>query len=166
MGVSLRIREVLGKMARGQLTASVLDNYFEKTWELKRTILVVDDDDISATILERILQDHYRILRASNGQEALDILRSGEEKIALMLLDLQMPVIDGFTLLGIMGQAEKLRHIPVIVITSNDGNEYEVRCIEQGAVDYITKPYVVNIVRSRVNRIIRLYETSALLNAV
>ena len=103
MGVSLRIREVLGKMARGQLTASVLDNYFEKTWELKRTILVVDDDDISATILERILQDHYRILRASNGQEALDILRSGEEKIALMLLDLQMPVIDGFTLLGIMG---------------------------------------------------------------
>ena len=166
MGVSLRIREVLGKMARGQLTASVLDNYFEKTWELKRTILVVDDDDISATILERILQDHYRILRASNGQEALDILRSGKEKIALMLLDLQMPVIDGFTLLGIMGQAEKLRHIPVIVITSNDGNEYEVRCIEQGAVDYITKPYVVNIVRSRVNRIIRLYETSALLNAV
>ena len=145
---------------------NILNNYYEKTGRRRRKILVVDDDDISREVLGRILGDYYEMVNAENGQEALEILRSRSYKISLILLDLIMPVMGGYEFLDIFTKDEGLSSIPVIVTTSRDCEEDEVRCLESGASDYVLKPYHPEVVRRRVDRIIRLRETASILNMV
>ena len=145
---------------------NILNNYYEKTGRRRRKILVVDDDDISREVLGRILGDYYEMVNAENGAEALKILRSKSHKISLILLDLIMPVMGGYEFLDILTKDEGFSSIPVIVTTSRDCEEDEVRCLESGASDYVLKPYRPEIVRRRVDRIIRMRETASILNMV
>ena len=92
----------------------------------KRQILVVEDNQLNREMLVAILSDRYSTFEAENGQEALDILRQHSDSISLVLLDLIMPVMDGYTFLDRIKEFPELSVIPVIVMTQNDSVEDEV----------------------------------------
>lgn len=132
----------------------------------RRKILIVDDDDISCAVLSHIFADDCDILVAGNGQEALDIMKKQSRRISVILLDLMMTAMDGYEFLNIMMKDPQFSSIPVIVTTSRNCEEDEIRCLESGAADFVSKPYHPEIVRKRVDRIIHLQETSAILRVV
>lgn len=117
-------------------------------------ILVVDDGKLIRAAFEEILRDEYFILEAENGKEALDILSRENEHIALIILDLVMPVMDGFQFLEEYRKIEEYRYIPVIVSTTNDASDNECRCLELGAWDFIPKQFHREIIRFRVRNAI------------
>ncbi len=114
------------------------------------SILVVDDNDMNRELLSRRLNhEGYQVYSAEHGGRALSTL--SERDIDLVLLDIVMPVKDGFQVLFEMKSNEKLRDIPVIVITADDEIDSLVRCVEMGADDYLTKPFNPVILRARIN---------------
>ncbi len=124
---------------------------------LKRHVLVVEDEQINQMILGNMLGEDYEILYASDGNEALEQVKTHKDELAIVLLDLQMPQIDGMEVLKVMSEEEELKGIPVIVMTADQSAEVE--CLQIGAIDFIPKPYPsVEIVRARVNRCIELSE--------
>lgn len=133
----------------------------------KRNILVVDDVLTNRRILSKILNNEgFGTLEAENGKEALDILSNPKNRIALVLLDIIMPVMDGTELLKIMKKSETLTTIPVIVTTGSEQSDVEVRSLEYGATDFITKPYNADVVCHRVKSILRLCDNIALINKI
>lgn len=132
----------------------------------KRTILVVDDEEINRDILASFFENEFNILHAENGQEAIDILKKEKDNISIVLLDIIMPILDGKALLKIRQKDDDLKKIPFIVLTSD--KEIEIECFELGASDYITKPFVVSprVIQQRVKRIIELYEDRELIKNV
>ena len=84
------------------------------------TILIVDDMEINRVILDGLFQEEYHLLEAENGEQALLLLRQYHENIAIMLLDVVMPVMDGYKVLQEMGEDKRLYHAPVLVITADD----------------------------------------------
>ena len=130
----------------------------------QKQILVVEDNELNREMLQVILSDKYTVLEAENGQEALDILAQRAKDIALILLDVMMPVMDGFTFLDrIKGDAE-LSLIPVIVMTQSEGEADEVAALAHGATDFVPKPYRPQVILHRVASIINLRETAAMAN--
>lgn len=123
----------------------------------KKTILIVEDEDISYEILATMLKDDYEILRATNGDEGLHILRRDAKNISLVLLDILMPVMDGLEMLKVKVGERRIANIPVIVLTSEKA--YEVEALRVGALDFIKKPFESQeVIRARVWRIVDLYE--------
>ncbi len=140
-----------------------MQSYIEKGG-LRRHILIVDDELINREILGNLLSKDYEVHFAENGKEALDILLKREHIYSLILLDLLMPVMDGFKLLELLKEDEALRTIPVIVMTSE--KDAEVRSIKLGAADFITKPYdMPEVILARCERIIELQEDKSLISA-
>ena len=103
------------------------------------TVLAVDDIDTNVIILEEILKEDYNVLTANNGKEALDILRGATVLPKIILLDLQMPEMNGRELFDILKTEDSLKRIPVIFITSENDSETEL--LAAGAVDFIKKPF-------------------------
>ncbi len=130
----------------------------------KKTLLIVEDDEINRQLLEEILKEKYYILSAANGQDALDILKEKCQYISAVLLDIQMPVMDGFEFLEQVGQDSVYSKIPVIVTTVLDSVDDEKRCLELGATDFIVKPYNPLIVPLRVENIIHLRECDGIIS--
>lgn len=122
-----------------------------------RTLLIVDDVESNRKILKTILDSEYDILEAANGAEALDVLREHDGQVSAVLLDIIMPVMDGFQVLEHMRADEKLKHIPVVVATAKNEDESEVKAFIMGASDYISKPYRPLIIRQRLKNIINLH---------
>ena len=123
----------------------------------RRLILVVDDEQVNAMILGAILESEYKVLYASNGNEALDLMRENQDTLSLVLLDLLMPVMSGFDVLEAVRADDNLKLIPIIVETSDKASE--VRCLQLGAIDFIPKPYPdPDVVLARVRRIVELKE--------
>ena len=133
---------------------------------MQRTLLLVDDVRSNREILKRILCDSYEILEAADGREAMDILSHSYHEISVVLLDLIMPVMDGFAVLEEMQNSETLSTIPVIVTTCKTESDFEVRALELGANDYVSKPYNATIIRQRIRNTINLRETAATVNAL
>jgi len=105
----------------------------------KMKILIVDDEPLNVDYLEQRLEDlNYQIITAADGQEALDKIKS--EQPDLVLLDLMMPVLDGFAVLSEVKADPSLRDTPVIIISADHDSKSIVRGIKQGADDYLTKP--------------------------
>jgi len=105
----------------------------------KAKILIVDDEPNNVDFLEQALEDSgYQLINATNGQEALNKIQS--EQPDLILLDLNMPIMDGFTVLAKVKEDPNLRDIPVIIISSEQESKSVVKGIKQGAEDYLTKP--------------------------
>ena len=124
---------------------------------LKRHVLIVEDEFVNQQILGQIISTEYEPVFANNGQEALDILQENDRNISLVLLDLNMPVMDGYQLLAIMEEDERLKRIPVIVLTSE--KSAEIKSLLLGAQDFIVKPYdMPEIILARVRRSILLAE--------
>ena len=129
-------------------------------------ILVVEDNALNRSLLCQILSADYDVEEAENGQEALGVLRQFGEGISLILLDIIMPVMDGYTFLSIMKADPSYSSIPVIVTTQNDAESDEVAALSHGATDFVAKPYKPQIILHRVAGIIRLRETAAMINMI
>lgn len=132
----------------------------------RKTILLVDDSAVTCEFLYNILKDDYEILQAKNGRQALDIVKVQPDRISLIFLDLVMPVMDGYEFLNVRQKDEVLSKIPVIVGTAMDSEDDEIRSLENGASDFVKKPYKAEIVKHRVASIIRLRDTAAMLNSL
>ncbi|NCB94535.1 MAG: response regulator [Clostridia bacterium] len=131
---------------------------------VKRTILVVDDQDINRKILGRLLMNEYEILYAKNGLEAMEKLHENANVISAVLLDIVMPEMDGYAVMEAMGKDTILSKIPIIVSSQKDGDDAEIRALSMGAQDFIAKPYKADIIRHRLKNTIRLRETAAIIN--
>jgi DNA-binding response OmpR family regulator len=116
-------------------------------------ILVVEDDPLARSILtRRLLSDGHEAETAESGRQALDRLeRADAAPFDVVLLDIEMPELDGYETLSRIKDNEDLRHIPVIMISGVDELESIVRCIEMGATDYLPKPFDAAILRARLN---------------
>lgn len=124
---------------------------------IKQQILIVDDSMMNRELLSVILEDDYRILEAKDGQECLNILYKNKEDIALVLLDINMPVLDGFEVLRAMNENQVIEDVPVIMISSEDSEEAIRRAYDLGASDYVNRPFDARIVYRRVMNTIKLY---------
>lgn len=120
-------------------------------WE---TILIVDDDSTLLEQAEQILSDRYRVGLAASGEQAIRYLQSGQGA-DLILLDILMPGRDGYQILSAIRQISGYAEIPVIFLTSVTGPEAEVRGLNTGAVDYITKPFHPKVLLTRVEARLR-----------
>lgn len=130
----------------------------------RKKVLVVEDNMLNRELLCGILATKYEVLEAENGQEALETVRRYKEGISIILLDIVMPVMDGYTFLSIVKADAELSSIPVIVATQSDGESDEVAALSHGATDFVAKPYKPQVILHRVASIINLRETAAVLN--
>lgn len=128
-------------------------------------ILLVDDSLTSLRILGAILSPDYDILIATSGETALKIARDPEPP-DLILLDVQMPEMDGYTACQILKEDDLTRNIPIIFVTAMDGSQAETKGFELGAVDYITKPYSPPVIRARVGTQVALKQRTDLLETM
>ena len=125
--------------------------------KVKQQILIVDDSEMNREILTEMLQDDFRILEAENGEEALKMLKQYDTGISLMLLDIVMPVMNGFEVLAAMAREHWMDDIPVIMISSEGSEDYIRRAYEMGIADYIRRPFDAKTVYQRVFNTIKLY---------
>ena len=132
--------------------------------ETRKKILVVEDNALNRAMLVEILSARYTTLEAENGRTALELLRENPEGIALILLDVMMPVMDGYTFLDTVKQDPRLSLIPVIVLTQADSEDSEILALAHGAADFVPKPYRPQVILHRVAGIIHLRETAAMIN--
>ena len=123
----------------------------------KQKILIVDDSEMNRDILAVMLGSDYEILEAENGLEAIEILQQGMTDIDLILLDIMMPEMDGFDVLGFMKRSHMTEVIPVIMISSESSSSYIEKAYEMGAADYISRPFNALIVGRRVINTLMLY---------
>lgn len=130
----------------------------------KKTILIVEDDALNREILSAILADTYDTVEAENGKEALEILTAHKDEISLVLLDLFMPIMDGYSFLDVVSQDKELSLVPVIVTTHDSNNITETDALRHGATDFVPKPYNRDIILNRVARLIKFRETAAFIN--
>jgi EAL domain-containing protein (putative c-di-GMP-specific phosphodiesterase class I)/CheY-like chemotaxis protein len=131
-----------------------------------RSILVVEDNELNREMLCAMLEDRYNVLQAENGKEGLEVLQENYRDISIVVLDVQMPVMNGYEFLHAVKDDELLREIPVVVATGSSDIEEEERCLELGAADFVIKPYKKNIVLKRISNIIRLRESASTLKEV
>lgn len=123
----------------------------------RKTVLIVEDEFVNREILNNIICDDYDTIIAEDGKAALDILKERQTDISLVLLDLMLPEVSGLEVLRHMSADTHLNNIPVIVLTSDKGQEVE--CLDLGASDFIPKPYPnANVVLARIRRVIELFE--------
>lgn len=120
----------------------------------RNQILIVDDGKLNRVSFATILKSEYEILEAEDGEKALEILSKRKSSIALIILDLVMPVMDGYEFLEVYRNNAEYRYIPVIVSTSNDDAENERKCLALGAWDFIPKTFHPEIIRFRVRNAI------------
>ena len=146
-----RKNAVMVELPENALTAQ------EELVEEKPQILLVDDSEMNRLILAEILQGDYRILEAKDGRECMDALQAEAGNLALVLLDINMPVMDGFEVLKAMNANHTIEDIPVIMISSDDSDAAIRRSYELGASDYVTRPFDARIVYRRVTNTIKLY---------
>lgn len=128
----------------------------ESTDKLK--ILIVDDSELNRELLAGMLGDEYEIYQVENGKKAIDILEENREQFKLVLLDINMPVMDGYEVLSIMKRRKWLDKLPVIVISAEISGESVKKAYELGASDYFVRPFDVAIVLRRVRNMITLYD--------
>ena len=125
--------------------------------EEKRRVLIVEDEIINQEMLKETLSGTYDVSVASTGKEALDIIREQNETISIILLDLNLPDMDGIDILKQIKDSPVYAHLPVIVMTAD--NEAEVECLTIGALDFIPKPYPPSkVILARILRTVELSE--------
>ncbi len=117
------------------------------------SILVVEDNTDARLFLQRSLEDEYKVLIAANGKEALDVLAKNED-VSLVVSDVMMPVMDGLQLFRQIKRNINYSHIPVILLTAKSSEENIVEGLEEGAADYITKPFSLAVLRLRIRKIL------------
>ena len=124
----------------------------------KRKILVVDDIEMNRMVLDELFSDEFEVVEAENGKVALDKVYELRDELSIILLDLVMPVMDGFDVLRDLNETGVINTIPVIIITGANDDEKTLIGYKLGVSDLINKPFNPDIVYRRVNNVIDLYE--------
>lgn|GEM_PF-1903202 len=125
--------------------------------EDKPDILIVEDNDMNRLLLSRILESAYTVHTAENGRQALEEIERLGARLSIVLLDIIMPVMNGFDVLEAMNAGNITDDIPVIMISSNDDAETVRKAFSLGVSDFIGKPYNAGVVKQRVNDTIKLF---------
>ena len=124
----------------------------------KLKILIVDDSELNRELLASMLENEYDIYQVENGKKAIDILEKSREQFKLVLLDMNMPVMNGYEVLSVMKRRKWIDRLPVIVISAEIGGESVKKAYELGASDYFVRPFNASIVLRRVRNTITLYD--------
>lgn len=124
----------------------------------KETVLIVDDSEMNREILKSMLEDEYDILEAEDGAKAIQMISDHFTDIKLVLLDINMPVMDGKEVLRVMGNKLWMEHIPVVCISSDSTDETLKVAYDLGVVDYFSRPFDRESVLRRVHNMIHLYD--------
>ena len=160
-GVTLIVDVVaLMQMARDVKATAMIDNSsdsdsanMEKTKASDYTVMIVDDSKTDRTIMRKSLEPlGLTLVEAADGQEALSILKSGDYNFDAMLVDIEMPRMDGYSLATEIKKYNKYKNLPLIAVTSRTGKSDRMRGVESGMVEYITKPYSSDYLSSVVQR--------------
>ena len=130
----------------------------------KKKILIVEDNLMNREVLGSILSPVYEVLEAENGEEGLAFLKEQKAGLSLILLDIVMPVMDGYAFLSRVKADAELALIPVVVTTQGSSEADEVAALSYSAADFVSKPYRPEIILHRVANIINLRETAAMVN--
>ena len=130
---------------------------YEKQIQIKQRILVVDDSKMNREILCEMLKDDFEIIEATNGQECVSLIEQYGKEISLVLLDIVMPVMDGFEILMYMNRNHWIEDVPVIMISSEESENYIRKAFKFGVSDYISRPFDSKVVYQRVFNTIKLY---------
>ncbi len=126
---------------------------------MKDTILVVDDKEVNRFMICEIFRKDYKLLEAEDGIEAIELLKKYIDSIAIVLLDIIMPNMDGFGVLDYMKNNSLLDDIPVVMITSDSSVETEKKVEKYDVAEVVRKPFIPAIIDRRVNNILALYES-------
>ncbi|MBR5420734.1 MAG: response regulator [Lachnospiraceae bacterium] len=132
----------------------------------RNTILVADDDEENRDFLKSLFQDDYTVAVTANGRQAMEFLMQNHQDVAVLLLDMHMPVVDGRALLKVLKVKGVTQRIPVVMMTTTLDDELVKECYENGAVDFVLKPFNAAIVVGRVKNTIALYHNSAQLKGI
>lgn len=124
---------------------------------MRGRILVVDDAEVNRELLRAILEDEYIVDTAKDGEEAIYRLREYREDISALLLDLQMPRMDGFAVMEEIRKNGWLQKLPVLIISGEDSVDIENRCFDLGVLDFIHKPFEASIVKNRIKNTVELF---------
>ncbi|WP_373069318.1 chemotaxis protein CheW [Sulfurimonas sp.] len=125
----------------------------EKTQASDYVVMIVDDSKTDRTIMRKAMEPlGVTLVEASDGQEALNILKQGEHTFDAMLIDIEMPRMDGYTLATEIKKYNRYKNLPLIAVTSRTGKSDRMRGVESGMVEYITKPYSADYLSSVVQR--------------
>lgn len=126
--------------------------------EIRKKILVVDDKGINRYMLGSIFKDDYEIVEAKGGKEAIEIIEKEGKELAVMLLDIIMPGIDGFGVLDYLKRRDMLNIVPVVIVTDDSSEETSAKAFEYNIADMVIKPFEPRVIKRRVQNIIELYE--------
>lgn len=124
----------------------------------RKSILIVDDEEMSRELLKQIFESQYDIMQAKDGREAIWKLGQNLNEIAVVLLDLVMPNLNGFQVLQVLNAKRIVERIPVVLITARKDTKVELSSYALGASAVISKPYVAQVVRMQVNNIIEMHK--------
>ena len=131
----------------------------QDTAEYKHTLLVVEDNIVNREILCNILEESFNIITASNGLDGLNFMREHYKEISVVILDINMPVMNGYEFIEVVKEDIKLSKIPIVVTTVHSSINEEIHCLDMGVFDFIAKPYIPKLILTRINNIIRLLES-------
>lgn len=134
--------------------------------EKLRKILVVDDLEMNRQTLINLLEDEYEIMTANDGKQAISLLSRYQTEISLVLLDIMMPILDGYDVLREVKKIDILSKIPIIVMTQMNDSEVELEALSLGAADFISRPFIPEIVKQRIRNMIYMNEVSAMVDIV
>lgn len=123
----------------------------------KKKILVVDDKGMNRYMLGGIFRDNYEIIEAGGGKEAIEVIDKEYAGLAVILLDIIMPGIDGFGVLEHMKKQDYLKRVPVVIVTDDSSDATAVKAFEYKVADMVIKPFEPRIIKRRVENIIELY---------
>lgn len=123
----------------------------------RNVILIADDMEINRTVLSLMFEEQYEVVPAENGQVCIEYLETNAKQVACLLLDLMMPIKNGFDVMEYMKEKGMMGEIPIILITGDDSKETEEIAYDYGASDVIYKPYVERVVMRRVKNVVDLY---------
>ncbi len=121
-------------------------------------MLIVDDVEINRAILAELFSSEYDILEATNGEEAMLIIENSIDELSVILIDVIMPVMDGFDTLFAMKKEGYLGRVPVVAMSAGEGIERDVSILDMGAEDIIRKPFMASLVKKRVRNVIWAWE--------
>lgn len=144
-----------------EFTESLNDNAKFLTDNGKSTVMIIDDDKMTCSLIKKIFEKKYDVVLAHNGKEAIELLTSSNNNnISCIFLDLIMPVLDGFSVLDYLNDNNYLSKLPVIIISGNYDKETRTRAYSYQIADMLEKPFNVQVVRHRIENLINLYRAS------
>lgn len=125
---------------------------------MRKKILIVDDEAINRELLRQMFENEYDIVMAQDGTEAIQLITRYQTELAVVLLDLMMPKVNGYQVLQVLNSSSLINKIPVVLVTANTDIKIALSCYALGVADVVNKPFVAQIVRRRVINIIEMYE--------